>query len=193
MKKKTIVTFILIFIAVIIFLFGILIYNLKTVQGIGTLNSPNVDNIKNVQSSPIAQTSIEEAKISPNAIITFFKHYTECNHTIQVTENVTSDIVNMSQNEFANMYSDWSIRKFTNTEIELSKNFSGNCGEHFLVKSNEDGFVDIYTIKDDNSLELKEQTEIALKYLSSADVNELKSGMILYGKNNLNAYIENFE
>lgn len=183
-------TITLITIGLIILLFGILIYNIKVNS---SFENSNLERINDVQNLSVLQTSVEKEKISPSAVITFFKHYTGCNHTIQIIENVPSNIVNMSQEEFSNIYSDWEVQKFTSTEIELSKNFMGNCGEHFLVKANLDGYIDIYYIKDDGSLELKEETEIAIKYLSASDIDELKSGVPLNGKTNLNAYVENFE
>lgn len=193
MNKKTIIILMLILITTIICLFAMLMYNLKTVQQIGSVNTTDISDVENIQNSLIVQTSSSEILISPNATITFFKHYTECNHTTRIKENVSSDMVNMSQIDFANMYSDWSINKFTSSEIELFKDFSGRCDEHFLVKANADGYIDIFTIKKDNTLDLKEKTEIAIKYLSSTDIEDLKSGVILYGNENLNAYIENFE
>ena len=42
-------------------------------------------------------------------------------------------------------------------------------------------------------MEVVEKTEIAVKYLSLEDINELENGVVLYGKENLNSYIENFE
>ena len=97
------------------------------------------------------------------------------------------------RNEFSKLYSDWEIKNFSNTDVELYKDFSGNCGEHFVVKSSSDGFVEIYRIKDDGTYELHETTEIAIKYLSDDDRKDLENGVILYGKENLNSYIENFE
>ena len=193
MNKKTIIVFILILISIIICLFAILMYNLITMQNIGTVNFQNTSNIPSVQNSPIVQTSFDEVKTSPNAIVTFFRHYDGCGHTVKITENISSDIVNISEHDFSALYSDWSINKFTSSEIELSKSFDGNCGEHFLVKSGDTGYIEIYNIKDDGSLDLIEETEIAIKYLAVEDVEALESGVILYGKNNLNAYIENFE
>lgn len=193
MNKKTTIILMLALIFIIICLFSILIYNMKPVNNISNLDYPAVSNSQNIQSSSIVQTSFDEIKISPNAIIIFFKHYNGCGHTIKSTENISSDMVNMSKNEFSALYSNWDINKFTSSEIELSKDFDGNCGEHFLVKSGSTGYVEIYNIKDDGSLDLIEETEIAIKYLADADIGELESGVTLYGKDNLNAYIENFE
>ena len=100
-------------------------------------------------------------------------------------------MANITKSEFLKLYSDWEIKDFSNTDVELYKIFSGNCGEHFLVKSSLNGFVEIYRIKDDGTYELHETTEIAIKYLSDDDRKELENGVILYGKENLNSYIEN--
>ena len=175
-------------------LFSILMYNLLSVNNAGNANSQNISNIQKIQNSETIQTtSSEETKISPNAIITFFKHYNGCGHTVKVTENVQYNEVNMSKADFSASYRDWTINKFTSSEIELSKNFDGNCGEHFFVKSSDSGYINIYNINDDGSLDLIEETAISIKYLSDTDIDELETGVALYGKNSLNSYIENFE
>lgn len=78
-------------------------------------------------------------------------------------------------------------------KLNCQKHLNGNCGEHFLVKSNPSGYISIYNINTDDTLELKEETEIAVKYLAESDIEELKSGITIYGKESLNSYIENFE
>lgn len=193
MNKKTLMIFMAILLFIILCLFVVLMYNLKTPGEIATLDSANASSEFNSQNLAVTKTSSEEIKLSPNTIITFLKSYNGCGHIIKSIENIPPDMVNMSKIEFSNAYSDWEISKFTNSEVELTKTFNGNCGEHFLVKSNDNGYINIYNIRDNNSLDLKEETEIAIKYLSVADIEELNAGVILYGKENLNAYIENFE
>ena len=192
MNKKIIIALILIIIANIITTFAIIIYNLKHVQNISSANE-TIKNIQTVSQYTTVQTSYEEIKLSPNAILTFLKHYDGCGHTLKEKENISAEMANITKSEFLKLYSDWEIKDFSNTDVELYKNFSGNCGEHFLVKSSSDGFVEIYRIKDDGTYELQETTEIAIKYLSNDDRKELENGVILYGKENLNSYIENFE
>ena len=192
MNKKFIIALILLIIASIITTFAIIIYNLKSVQNIGSANE-TIENIQDVVPYTTVPTSYNEAKLSPNAILVFLKHYDGCGHTLKEKENIGTEMANTTRSEFSKLYSDWEIRNFTNTNVELYKNFSGNCGEHFVVKSSSDGFVEIYRIKDDGTSELHETTEIAIKYLSNDDRKELENGVVLYGKENLNSYIENFE
>ena len=192
MNKKIIIALILIIIASIVTTFAIIIYNLKSVQNIGSANE-TIENFQTTSPYTTVPTSYDEVKLSPNAILTFLKHYDGCGHTLKEKENISAEMANITRNEFSKLYSDWKIKNFSNTDVELYKDFSGNCGEHFVVKSSSDGFVEIYRIKDDGIYELHETTEIAIKYLSNDDRKELENGVILYGKENLNSYIENFE
>ena len=195
MSKRTSVIVMIGLIIIIAILLVILLFNLNSKTSIGNDNIVTIntyDSPENLLVDGIVRTSSENITISPNASITFFKHYKLCNHTIKLKETVSNEMVNLTKDEFKNLYSDWDITKFANDEIELYKEFNENCGEHYLVKSL-DGYVAIYNLNEDNSAELKEQTDIAVKYLALEDINELENGIILYGKDNLNAYIENFE
>lgn len=157
-----------------------------------TLTNNNADTINNSTLYDTVKTNSSEIKISPNCVIIFYKKYSECGHTLKEKIVADDSIVNLSQEEFAKLYSDWKINKFTSNEIELSKNINSYCGQHYLVKA-DDGYVSIYNINSDNSVELKEKTDINVKYLSIEDMNELENGVTLFGKEALNSYIENFE
>ena len=173
----------------IVFIIGIItfmIFNLNKSSNDKLASNTESNNVisndtLNLPLNQAIKTSSSEIKISPN-----------CGHTIKEKSIATQDIVNFSKDEFEELYSDWQVSKFSSLEIDLEKNFDGLCGQHYLVKS-DNGYVKIYNIKSDNSLELEEATEIAVKYLSLEDMNELENGVILYGKENLNSYIENFE
>lgn len=195
MNKKTIVIIMLVLIAIIIFLFSLVFYNLNIIKDIGDNTNTQVvrasENFEAVANN-IVNTNSSDVKISPNALITFFKSYSGCGHTVKTREYVSDSMVNMNQEEFCNLYSDWKINKFTSSEIELSKNFSGECGEHFLVKSN-NGYIDIYNIENNGDLNLYERTDISTIYLTADDIAELDKGVAIFGKENLNLYIENFE
>ena len=192
MNKKFIIALILIIIASIVTTFAIIIYNLKSVQNIGSANE-TIENFQTTSPYTTVPTSYDEVKLSQNAILTFLKHYDGWGQTLKEKENVNAEMANITRNEFSKLYSDWEIKNFSNTDVELYKDFSGNCGEHFVVKSSSDGFVEIYRIKEDGTYELHETTEIAIKYFSNDNRKELENGVILYGKENLNSYIEKFE
>lgn len=101
-------------------------------------------------------------------------------------------MVNLTVEEFMDLYSDWTLKSFTSDEIILYKEIDDECGEHYVVKTL-DGNIAIYKINNENNLDLIEKTEISIKYLPQIDVENLERGVSLVGKEELNAYIENFE
>lgn len=202
MSKRFYFIIIAIITLVFITLISVFLFNSANKKNKEKISSENVSNNQIYSSSEnsefnnsveiVRTTNSSSVTISPNATITFCKNYSQCGHTIKTKEQVSNDMVNLTQTEFHNLYSDWNIDKFTSLSIELSKDFSGYCGEHYLVKT-EDDLIVIYNIESTGELSLKERTDIASKYLTPTDISNLENGVIIYGKNNLNAYIEDFE
>ena len=200
MNKKFLIIIIISFI-ILGSITGLVIYNLTSEK---TPNTPEVALMSEENNTGVTEetnivnnistisTNFNEIRVSPNASLTFYKYFNTCGHTTKERITATDNLVNLTKDELANVYSDWQINKFTSSEIELYKEFDASCGEHYLVKST-NGYITIYLLKSDNSTELKETTDIAVKYLSLEDMNELENGVTLYGKDSLNAYIENFE
>ena len=87
---------------------------------------------------------------------------------------------------------DWDIQKFTDTDIVLEKEEAGSCGEHYIVRDKE-GKVVIYEIQDDESEKEYEVTDISTEYLTETDKNNIKKGIYVNGKQDLNQLIEDFE
>lgn len=179
----------------------LIIYNIRkadTQKGAETLeNSVNNERVYAKVNENIAKTIIETnskngEKISPNAIIIFNKYYKKCGHLIKTRENVSEEMVNINEEEFQELYSDWEIKQFNKDEIILYKEFEGECGEHYLLKEN-NGFISIYRIESNGDIVLIEETEISTQYLPQVDLDKLKEGITLTGKEELNSYIEDFE
>ncbi len=187
MKKRFFLIIIIISILAIIIGFSVLIFNILKID-------KNTESLlpKNEIVSNVLPTSSSEICISPNATLTKICTYKKCGHTVTVSESVSNSLVNIAEDDFKKLYSEWNLVKFTPSLIEVSKSFDGNCDEHFLVKDT-NGYIAIYHIKNDNDFELLETTGIVTKYLSQIDLNELENGVTLYGKEKLNAYIEDFE
>lgn len=134
----------------------------------------------------------EEEKISPNAIITYKKTFNGCKHEIVEQKIVSSNLVNITKDEFQEAYKDWKIEEFSPDKIIINKIFDGNCGEEFILRDKE-GVVVIYKINEDNKEEEYEETNIATDYLTEEDKSNMKNGMKIIGKQELNKIIEDFE
>lgn len=142
---------------------------------------------------PTAETNSKETeKITPNTTIVFNKYYKKCNHLIRRKEDVTAEMVNLTEDEFKSLYQDWKIQQFNSSEIVMYKEFDDECGEHYVVKADND-LISIYRRDSNEKLNLIEETDISIKYLPQIDIDKLQKGVELNGKEELNAYIEDFE
>ena len=138
-------------------------------------------------------TSLSEEKISINTQIIEETYYSKCDHKVENIIKDTKKYINMTKDMLQKEFPTWEIKEFEKDKVVLYKEEEDFCNEHFLIKD-EDGYITIYTIDNDkNILELLDKTDIATKYLTNVDQDNLKNGMIIYTKQNLNKLIEDFE
>ena len=176
MKKRAI----FIFIIIIIILFGVFFYiGLKVDKEnnhnlLGSINNLQIEEEK-VESENVVETTTFEEKTTPNTILTLQKYYTECGHTIETSNALSEEEVNLTEDEIREKYADWNLELFSSEEIILLKEVDSFCGEHYLV-TEKDGFI-----------------AISVEYLPETDRITLKNGLMVYGTEELNKLIEDFE
>lgn len=136
-------------------------------------------------------TTANDVKLSPNCSFTFQKHYLVCDHTAIEYTNIPQEAVNKTEEELQQEYSDWKVEKFTENEVILSKDFEGECGEHYVLK-NVDGNIVVFKIV--NGIEEEyEKTDISVDYMTETDKISFENGLKVYGKQNLSQILEDFE
>ena len=158
-------------------------------------NNINIIKAEDINNTAIAEipTNATNKKISINTNIEEITYYNKCNHQIENKIKNTEKYVNMTEEEFQKKFPTWEIKEFDADKVVLYKEEDDYCQEHFLVKD-EDGVVTIYTIdNEERVLELLDKTNIATEYLAQVDQENLKKGIIIYTKQNLNKLIEDFE
>lgn len=133
-----------------------------------------------------------DEKMSPNCLIIFRKYFKECQHTINEYVDIPSKLVNKTQIDLIKEYSDWEVKQYSSTEIILYKEYDGQCNQHFILREN-NGKITVYRINQNNKEEVFENTEISVDYLTETDKIQIKNGINVYGKEELNQLIENFE
>lgn len=196
MKKwGIIIAFIIIFIIAIFV--GNYIYDSSNKEE-NTIKSENTSNsIVNqvdysVRNDITINTDSEEEKISPNATLILKKHYKECDHTIKEYAEIPEEFVNLTKSEIEKEYPEWEVEKFTPLDIILIKEEDGFCNEHFILKE-EQGVITVYKIDKQGEESLYDTTGISVEYLTESDKLELKNGIKVYGKEELNSMLENYE
>lgn len=136
--------------------------------------------------------STTEEKVSANAILILKKYYQKCEHTINEYVELPQELVNMTKEEVQAQYPDWEVIGFEKGKVTLYKEFDDVCGEHFKLKV-EDGKVVVYIVNKDGTETLYEKTNISSEYLTETDLINMQDGLEIYGKEELNQIIEDFE
>ncbi len=203
MKKSAILMFLMIIICITGIVLGVLIFHKKSDKKIAMQENKNntqeniIDDcndeylmLQNTENEVEASSS--EEKISPNCIITLKRYYKECGHTINEYISIPQNLVNKTEDDLRNEYLTWKIEKFSNSQIILSKEFDNNCGQHFILRTNDDKIV-VYLLDENNQETLFENTNISTQYLPEEDKVQLQNGVKVNGLENLNEMLENYE
>ena len=145
------------------------------------------------QSQKVTTTVVAaEEKLSANAILILKKYYHKCEHTINEYVELPQEFVNMTEEEVQAQFSDWEVIGFEKGKLTLYKEFDDVCGEHFKLKI-EDGKVVVYIVNSDGTESVYEKTNISSEYLTETDLINMQDGLEIYGKEELNQIIEDFE
>ena len=136
--------------------------------------------------------SSNEEKVAANAILILKKYYKQCDHTINEYVELPQEIVNMTKEEVQEHYPDWEVIGFEEGKITLYKELEDVCGEHFKLRV-ENGKVVVYIVNNDGTENLYEKTNISSEYLTETDLINMQDGLEIYGKEELNQIIEDFE
>lgn len=144
------------------------------------------------QMQNVASVVAIKEKLSSNAILILKKYYKDCDHTLNEYVELPQELVNMTEEEVSAYYKDWEVIGFENSKLTLYKEFDNPCDEHFKLKL-EDGKVVIYIINADGTESVYEKTNISGEYLTETDLLNMQEGLKIYGKEELNQVLEDFE
>lgn len=138
------------------------------------------------------KTNGQEEKVSPNCLLTLKIYYKKCEHLIEKSQNIEQNLVNLTEEQLRKQLPEWEIQKFTPEQIVLYKELEDFCNEHYKLKI-ENGYIRIYELDEQNNEKLLKSTDISSEYLTKDDLEELKNGVEIYTKKELNKTIEDFE
>lgn len=186
------ITIIIITIGVILgFLIGIYLYN--TNQESKNLIISEKEEAKTETKKEDKEVSNQEKLITPNTKIIIKTYYKDCNHIIEESAALEDEWINLNEEELSKQANNFTIQKFSPEEVVLYKEENGFCNEHYLLIE-KNGYIEVYFL--DEKGEMKFMTnivDIATELLPEKDREELKTGIKVYGKKELNKKIEDFE
>lgn len=201
MRKKTAISLLILMFVLLI----LTIYSIYTILSSENSKNENDDNVivsekikdecteEYTETETAKTTSITEEKVSANAILILKKYYIKCEHTINEYVELPKELVNMNKEEVEKQYPEWEVIGFSPDKVILYKEFNDKCGEHFKIKI-EDGKIVIYLENKQGIDEEYLKTNISSEYLTEADLINMKDdGLEIYGKEELNKIVEDFE
>lgn len=198
MNKKFKILICVIFVISIIFFAHVLFKKNDDVEN-GSENNTYISEVIIDECTEEYEKSIEtttvsssEEKVSANAILILKKYYQKCDHTINEYVELPQELVNMTKEEVQSEYPDWEVIGFEEGKLTLYKEFNDVCGEHFVLKI-KNGTVIVYTVNEDGTENFYEETGISSEYLTETDLITMQNGLEIYGKEELNQTIEDFE
>ncbi len=169
---------------------------------IGTKNKPDDDmnntSILDNQNNETEGNNVtievvsSEEKTTPNTVLVLKKFYQDCGHTITNEAQIPEELVNLTTEEIQKQYPNWEVEEFSKEEVVLFKVLDSFCGEHYLL-TEEDGYINIYIVDEEGNKSLKQEKVMSVEYLSETDKIMLKNGLMVYGTNELNKILEDYE
>lgn len=150
------------------------------------------DEYEKLENEKMVQANSEEEKVSLYCSFIIKTYYKGCGHTKSEYLELPKELVNCKKEDIQERYKEYEIEKFASNEIVLYQEKEGECGEHYIVRDT-DGKVMIYKKKSNNEEELVEETDIATDYLTETDKINMKKGIEVNGRQELNQLIEDFE
>ena len=191
MNKKAIFIYVMIIVFIVIFSINYVFQKWKKQDNMLADNIIVVEENKLIEEN-IIETSIGEEKTTPNTILILKKEYKDCGHIISDEVLIPEEMVNLTKDELIKKYPNWEIEEFTKAQVIFSRKLDSFCGEHYLLKE-EDGYINIYTVDEEENINLKEKTSLSTEYLTETDKINLKNGFMVYGIENLNKLLEDYE
>lgn len=196
--KRWLFALVVILIIVFGFFAGKYIYKITTMEDDSDLEIAETKKIEDEctleyeRLEEIEQTNANEEKVSPNAKLITNIYYNECGHTVKRTSDIESRYINLLEEDFIQEFNDWEIKEFSSEEIILYKENPGICNEHYVVKE-KDGYIAVYSLDNNEKETLEDITEISTLFLPTTDIAKLQGGIKVYGRENLNSVLEDFE
>ena len=191
LNKKII--YAVIMVVIIGFLTGLYIY----VNSNNDINEKNYVNNNKIVYDEVINNDIKkvdkiEQKILPSTQIIFEEYFTDCKHLITREEKDIEKVVNLTKEELEEIYNNWSVQEFSEERVVLYKESTGFCDEHYIIK-NEEGYLTIYQLDENDNELLYNITDISTNYLPEEDLQQFKDGVILETKETLISFLEDFE
>lgn len=140
----------------------------------------------------VTETSYEEEKIGINTELIIEEVYSKCNHSEEIISQVDNNMVNLTESEFKKEYPNFEVESFSKKQVKVKERVEGVCNQHFKIALGED-FIEVFKLNQNEEDELYLVTNISRDYLAQRDIEKLQKGIAVFGRDNINSKLEDYE
>lgn len=144
------------------------------------------------ENKKITETSFEEEKIGINTELVIEEVYSKCHHTEEIVSQVDNNMVNLTESEFKKEYPNFEVESFSKKQVKVKEKVEGVCNQHFKIALGED-FIEVFKLNQNEEDELYMVTNISRDYLAQRDIDKLQKGIVVFGRDNINSKLEDYE
>ena len=161
--------------------------NLKVPESLKNFTKGDVDNA--INEDEIAME--EDFLLNEHHKINYVTSFTICGHKIERTKNLPPVFIGLSEEEFMENNTGWSLAGIYEDIITLTKDIETYCPRHFIIGI-EDEYIAIYVYNDNGEKILKEKTDIIIDTLTPEDQIMLQSGIVADTEDDMEQKLEGF-
>lgn len=134
---------------------------------------PTTERNQAVETAPLLKEVIE-----PGAKIIYERLYRSCNEIYTDEDDVSTEYVGLTEEEFAKAYKGWVIKSFSPTEVHLYREEDGYCPRHYII-GEKDGYVVVYKNDPDRGMTPVQFTDIQLISLRREYQENIREGIVV--------------
>lgn len=137
-------------------------------------------------------SNINEEKITASTKMVY-EYFYETDKSMEVVEDTPPYyLIDIGREELIKNYDDWKVLKFSDKEVVMRKNISGEGRQNYIIGIYE-GYVAVFYDKEINGTKLMEITNTPVEALPDEEKERLKKGIAVKGQNELIRILENYD
>lgn len=160
------------------------------------LYKPNTEDIseKSDKSDAVSKESanISKDKITASTKMVYEYYYEGDGYVDRVEDTPPYFLIDLDRDKLIEKMDDWQVLKFSDSEVVMRKNVSGNGRQNYIISEYE-GLIAVFYEEPVNGEKIMEISDTPVNSLPEEERIKIKNGIKVRGQNELIKYMENYE
>ena len=155
--------------------------------------SPDPDSEDLTQEPDNNQLVQEVSKTETDSVLSLERFYIKCQHSVIDEMIIDTSNVGKTGEDLNNAFPTWTLVEFTPERVMFNVDIDGYCPRHYIIME-EDGYLVIYHSEaETGNIYPFEETNIKFEGLSQDMKEQVRYGLVVDSKEDLEHLIENWE